>query len=59
MNVILPAIIGIVTALVMTVFYGLEARDKEYRRKNNLPPKKYHDITDIDYTYTDDLKPRK
>lgn len=59
MNVILPALIGIGTALVMVVFYGLEQRDKEYRRQNDLPPKRYHDITDIDFTYTDDLRPRK
>ena len=38
--ILIPLVIGI----------GLyrEQKDKEYRQQNNLPPKKYHDITDYD-----------
>lgn len=33
-------------AVFMTIFLALEERDKQKRRREGLPPKRYHDITD-------------
>ena len=43
-------IAGLVAAIVIVIVLAIEQRDKEYRQENNLPPKKYHDITDHDVT---------
>ena len=43
----------IILVLLVVAFIALlthEQNDKEWRQKNGLPPKKYHDITDMDVT---------
>lgn len=42
--------IVIVTVILFVVILAVEQHDKEKRKKNGLPPKKYHDITDYDIT---------
>jgi hypothetical protein len=44
------AIIAVVFAVVMIVVLYSEEKDKQYRRLSGLPPKRYHDITDLDST---------
>ena len=41
-------IIAVVFAVVMIVVLYREDNDKQRRRLNGLPPKRYHDITDLD-----------
>ena len=43
-------IIAVVFAVVMIVVLYSEEKDKQYRRLSGLPPKRYHDITDLDPT---------
>lgn len=42
----------IVVAFVVGVIVLLysEEKDRQYRRANGLPPKRYHDVTDLDPT---------
>ena len=48
----LLVILAIVVAAVIgfIVLLAVEQHDKETRKKNGLPAKKYHDITDYDVT---------
>ena len=50
---IIAALVGFIgVPLAFIILLYREQKDKEYRRQNNLPPKKYHDITDYDvYTF--------
>ena len=43
-------IIPVIFAVVMIIVLYSEEKDKQYRRANGLPPKRYHDITDLDPT---------
>ena len=46
---ILAALVGLIgVPLAFILLLYREQKDKEYRRQNHLPPKKYHDITDYD-----------
>ena len=38
----------IVIAILCAVHLTREQKDKDYRRENNLPPRRYHDVTDYD-----------
>ena len=49
MLVIILGAVAILVLIWIVILYA-EQRDKEYRQKNNLPAKKYHDITDEDVT---------
>ena len=46
------AIVIIVTSVVLSAILiarlAWESKDKAYRRENNLPARRYHDITDYD-----------
>ena len=42
------AIIVVLTVIGITVVLYVEQRDKERRKAQGLPQKKYHDITDQD-----------
>ena len=45
--------IGIIVAAFvagMAIVLCREERDRQYRRANGLPPKRYHDVTDLDPT---------
>ena len=42
------AIIVVLTVIGITVVLYVEQRDKERRKAQGLPQKKYHDITDHD-----------
>lgn len=46
---------GIVIPIIAVVWIGAEMHDKESRRQAGLPPKRYHDIVDLDVTYTYNL----
>lgn len=41
-------LISIGLVLFLTIFYGWEEHDKQKRRRESLPPKRYHDITDYE-----------
>ena len=44
-------IIGILDVIAVVLWIAIlhaEGKDKEYRRANGLPPKRYHDVTDYD-----------
>ena len=44
-------VIGITDAILVIVMIAVlhaEDKDKQYRRANGLPPKRYHDVTDYD-----------
>ena len=57
---IVPFIIGgVILPIALTIFYALEQHDKTERARQGLPPKKYHDLTDIDVTFTDTLGDRR
>ena len=43
---------GIVIPIITAIIIGAQMRDKEYRKQAGLPPKRYHDIVDLDVTYT-------
>lgn len=38
----------IVVAIILFARIAYEAKDKNYRRQNNLPARRYHDINDYD-----------
>ena len=42
--------IGVFFAIVMIVVLVCEQKDKKYRARNGLPPRRYHDVTDYDST---------
>lgn len=46
---------GIVIPIIAVIWIGAEMHDKEYRKQEGLPPKRYHDIVDLDITYTYNL----
>ena len=46
--VIVIAISSVVLTILCFAVLASEAKDKAYRREHNLPPRKYHDITDYD-----------
>ena len=57
MNFIVVAIAAsAVFAIAVTALLAYEQRDKERRRAQGLPPKKYHDITDYDVTIIDTIR---
>ena len=41
-------VIGIIAAFIIAIGVIAEHFDKIERQRNNLPPKKYHDINDYD-----------
>ena len=47
----LAVIIGLSSVAIAGLLVALlahEERDRQYRRANGLPPRRYHDVTDID-----------
>ena len=54
-------IAGIVAAAVIAfiVLLSHEQNDKECRRRQGLPPKKYHDITDYDITTIETIRHKR
>ncbi len=44
------AIIVVAFVVGMIVLLYSEEKDRQYRRANGLPPKQYHDVTDLDPT---------
>ena len=50
---------GVIIPIAMAIFYGMEQHDKVKRKQQGLPTKRYHDITDVDFTYTSNIGRRK
>ena len=48
-----------VTVIAFIVLLSHEQNDKERRRRQGLPPKKYHDITDYDITTIETIRHKK
>ncbi|MBQ8111384.1 MAG: hypothetical protein IJ124_14610 [Clostridia bacterium] len=46
--VIIIVISSVLLAIGLVAVLAYEAKDKQYRRENNLPARRYHDITDYD-----------
>ena len=46
--VIIIAVSAVLLAVGLVAILAGEAKDKQYRRENNLPARRYHDITDYD-----------
>ncbi len=46
----LGLITGIIGVALLVAIYAVEQFDKDRRREEGLPPKKYHDVTDQDVT---------
>ena len=44
------AIIVVIFVVGMIVVFYREEKDRQYRCLNGLPPKRYHDVTDLDPT---------
>lgn len=48
-----------VTVIAFIVLLSHEQNDKERRRRQGLPPKRYHDITDYDITTIETIRHKK
>lgn len=44
-----------VVPVIMIIKVACEMSDKAYREEHNLPRRRYHDIVDLDVTYTYNL----